>query len=101
YAQGGDRRDVVLQRRQAAEVRALPDATEQGAHDGHEQDREDEREDGALRVAPERQLLVPDLVDHQAQAVTTARAPASERGSGHRGLLSGAPDGAPSRVSRR
>jgi len=99
-AQGGDRRHVVLQRREPAEVGALPEAAEQRPHDNHEHHREHEREDGALRVTPERQLLAGDLVDHQGQVVAAARR-AVGRSSSHQGLLSFGPNGTSSRVSRR
>ena len=109
YRQRGDRRHVILQRGQPAKVRALPAPAEERAHDNHEHDREDKGEYRALRVPPERQLLVPHLMSQQAQVAAragrragrTASTPAGGNGGGHRMILSGARAGAPSRVSSR
>jgi CPA2 family monovalent cation:H+ antiporter-2 len=54
HRQHGDRRHVVLQHREAVEVRAPAGTAEQGADDREKHDGEEEGEDRALRVPPER-----------------------------------------------
>jgi hypothetical protein len=69
HRQRGDRRHVVLQRRQPVEVGAAP-AAEQRAEQRDDHHWEREGEERALRVTPERQLLVADLVPQQGQVIT-------------------------------
>ncbi len=72
HRQRRDHRHVVPQGGQPVEVRAAGAAAEQGSEDRDEQDREREREDSALRVPPERQLLVLDLVGQQREVMPPA-----------------------------